>query len=56
MFQTYHPLNQSDDYFFKSAGTEKCFLLDDSNAQDTEPHLSKFLERYATKIVMREKT
>ena len=62
---TYHLPNQPDDYFFKAVGNtldqylktyETFLLLGDFNAEDTEPILSKFLEQYEAKNIMKNKT
>ena len=55
---TYHLPNQPDDYLFKAVCNaldqylktyKKFLLLEDFNAEDTEPILSEFLEQYETK-------
>ena len=57
---TYRPPSQPDDYFFKAVGNaldqhpktyEKFLLLEDFNAEDTEPILSEFLENMKKKII-----
>ena len=54
----YHLPNQLDDYLFKAVCNaldpylktyKKILLLEDFNAEDTEPILSEFLEQYETK-------
>ena len=64
-FMAYHPPNQPDDCFFKVVGNtldqhlktyEKLLLLGNFNAEDTEPILSKFLEQYEAKNIMKNKT
>ena len=65
VLRTYDPPNQPDDYFFKTVGNaldqylksyEKCLLLGDFNAQDTEPIPSEFLEQYEAKNIVKNKT
>ena len=62
---TYHPSNQTDDYFFKAIGNaldqylktyEKFLLLGDFNAENTEPILSEFLKQYGAKNTMKNTT
>ena len=57
---TYRPPSQPDDDFFKAVGNaldqhpktyEKFLLLEDFNAEDTEPILSEILENMKQKII-----
>ena len=57
---THRPPSQPDDYFFKAVGNaldqhpktyEKFLLLEDFNAEDTEPILSELFENMKKKII-----
>ena len=61
----YHPPSQDDEYFFYQIGKaidsygglySKHLLIGDFNAEDTEPCLSQFLNRYDSSNLVSEKT
>ena len=65
LFGTYHPPNQSDNYYFNHLGnaldiynqTYKNFLLmGDFNAEDSKPCISQFLHQYEAKNLVKDKT
>ena len=65
MFGSYHPPNQSDDYYFYEVGKaydlynryyEKVLLTGDFNAEETESCIKSFLSQYNLKNLVRDKT
>ena len=62
---TYHPPSQNDTYYFESIGKaldlydksfDKCLLVGDFNAEETEIVMSTFLNTYSLKNLVKEKT
>ena len=65
LFASYHPPSQSDEYFFHrvkkgfdmySKFYERYMLIEDFNAEDSEPYLSQFLFEMNAKHIFKEPT
>ena len=62
---TYHPPSQSDNYYFNFLERaldiyndfyDNFLLIGDFNSEETEPHISDFLDQYSAKNLVKEKT
>ena len=65
MFGSYHPPNQSDDFYFYEVGKaydlynryyEKVLLTGDFNAEETESCIKSFFSQYNLKNLVKDKT
>jgi exonuclease III len=65
LFGTYHPPNQSDEYYFNKVSNsldmymtkyDKFLLTGDFNSEDSEPELAEFLQKYGARNIQKEST